>query len=242
GLSEEVLPGVVSESFEGPRSGGGAALEPVGRGISSVPDRILLGVASPGSRKVYWEFGHKELNNRHILIFGSSGMGKTYTIQCLLFEMGRSGQNSLIVDYTNGFFDNQLETEFIDLLRPVQHVIRREPLAINPFRQQAEMIGGDLLPEVASSTAQRVSGVFSEVYNFGDQQKSALYQAVKSGLEATLFNSLMGERTGTGMTLEDLIPRLESLAEEKGTQAQSASSVISKIRPFLDQNPFGAED
>ncbi len=160
-------------------------------------------------------------------------MGKTYTIQCLLFELGRSGQNSLIVDYTNGFFDNQLEDEFKKLLSPTQHFVRREPLAINPFRRQAENIGGELLPEVASSTAQRVSGVFSGVYNFGDQQKSALYQAVKIGLEQT---------GNVGITLEDLIPRLEDLAQEKGTQAQSAGSVISKLRPFLDQNPFGAED
>lgn len=211
---------------------------------TGAPDRILLGTASPGSRRVYWEFGHKELNNRHVLIFGSSGMGKTYTIQSLLFELGRTGQNSLIVDYTNGFFDNQLELEFKDLLNPVQHVVRREPLAINPFRQQAEMIGGELLPEVPSSTAQRVSGVFSEVYNFGDQQKSALYQAVKSGLEEKLLTSVSGLEAsrGSGLTLEDLIPRLETLAEEKGTQAQSAASVISKLRPFLDQNPFGAED
>jgi DNA phosphorothioation-dependent restriction protein DptH len=44
------------------------------------------------------------------------------------------------------------------------------------------------------------------------------------------------------MTLNDLIPLLEALADEKGTQAQSAGSVISKLRPFLDQNPFGTED
>jgi DNA phosphorothioation-dependent restriction protein DptH len=212
-------------------------------GLSLVKaDRVLLGITIPGSRKVYWEFGHKELNNRHILIFGSSGMGKTYTIQCLLSELGRAQQNSLIVDYTNGFFDNQLEPEFKDLLRPLQHIVRREPLAINPFRQQAESLGGELLPETASSTAQRVSGVFSEVYNFGDQQKSALYQAVKNGLESRFFDKLMERPSGNEMTLEDLIPELEGLAEIKGTQGQSANSVISKLRPFLDQNPFGAED
>ena len=139
----------------------------------------------------------------------------------------------MIVDYTNGFFDNQLEGEFKQLLSPVQHIVRKEPLAINPFRQQAEHIGGEVMLEVASSTAQRVSGVFSEVYSFGDQQKAAIYQAVKTGLE----------RAGNaGMMLEDLIPILELLADEKGTQAQSASSVVSKLRPFLDQNPFGAED
>lgn len=203
--------------------------------VLKVPDRILLGTTTQGSRKVYWEFGHRELSNRHMLIFGSSGMGKTYTIQCLLCELGRCGQNSLIIDYTNGFFDNQLESEFKSLLSPVQHVVRRQPLAINPFRQQVEMIAGEPLPEVPSTTAQRVSGVFSEVYNFGDQQKSALYQAVKTGLE---------QAGNLEMTLEDLIPRLEQLADDKdkGAQSQSAGSVISKLRPFLDQNPFGQED
>jgi len=201
--------------------------------LVQIPNRVLLGATSQGSRKVYWEFGHKELSNRHMLIFGSSGMGKTYTIQCLLCELGRCGQNSLIVDYTNGFFDNQLEVEFKSLLSPVQHVVRRQPLAINPFRQQVEMIAGEPLPEVPSTTAQRVSGVFSEVYNLGDQQKSSLYQAIKTGLEQA------GE---LGLTMKDLIPRLEQLAEDKETQGQSASSVISKLLPFLDQNPFGRED
>jgi DNA phosphorothioation-dependent restriction protein DptH len=198
-----------------------------------IPERLLLGQATSSSRKVYWEFGHNELNNRHVLIFGSSGMGKTYTIQCLLFELGRSGQNSLIVDYTNGFFENQLELEFKQQLQPVQHVIRKQPLAINPFRQQADPIADELLPESTSSTAQRVSGVFSEVYNFGDQQKSALYQAVKAGLE---------QSGATGMKLSELIPRLEELVEQKGTVGQSAASVVSKLLPFIDQNPFGEED
>ena len=198
-----------------------------------LPNRILLGVSSPGSRNVYWEFGHKDLSNRHMLIFGSSGMGKTYTIQCLLCELGRCGQNSLIVDYTNGFLENQLEPEVQDLLSPMQHVIRRQPLAINPFRRQVDVIGTLQLPQDESATAQRVSGVFSEVYNFGDQQKSALYQAIKTGLH---------QAGQSGMSLEDLIPRLEGIAEEKGTQSQSANSVISRLRPFLDQNPFGKED
>jgi DNA phosphorothioation-dependent restriction protein DptH len=198
-----------------------------------VPERILIGQATNGARKVFWEFGHSELNNRHMLIFGSSGMGKTYTIQCLLFELGRSGQNSLIVDYTNGFFDNQLEAEIKEQLKPAQHVVRKEPLAINPFRQQAEPMGGELLPESASSTAQRVSGVFSEVYALGDQQKATLYQAVKTCLE---------QNPSSGMTLAELIPELEILVEGGGPVAGYASTVVSKLRPFIDQNPFGKED
>lgn len=199
----------------------------------TIPQRILLGKSIRGFKEVYWEFGHDELNNRHMLIFGASGMGKTYAIQCLLWELGRTGENSLIVDYTNGFFDNQLESEIKTLLRPVQHVIRREPLVINPFRRQMENIAGEFTPEGFVSTAQRVSGVFSEVYNFGDQQKSVLYQAIKSWLELNA-DKCMG--------LFNLIPRLKEIQEQKGVIGTSAGSVISKIQPFVDQNPFGIED
>jgi DNA phosphorothioation-dependent restriction protein DptH len=44
------------------------------------------------------------------------------------------------------------------------------------------------------------------------------------------------------MTLADLLPHLEDLVEQKGTVGQAANSVISKIRPFIDQNPFGKEE
>ncbi|MFB3788958.1 MAG: ATP-binding protein [bacterium] len=228
----EVTVPPVEEVARMPEEDTAIPVEPVPR-ESQIPGRILLGTAFPGSRQIYWEFGHNGLNNRHLLIFGSSGMGKTYTIQCLLAELGRNGQNSLIVDYSNSFPDNQLEEEFKNLVNPLQHVVRKEPLAINPFRQQCEIIGEELLPEPPSTTAQRISGVFSEVYSFGDQQKSALYQAVKSCLERT---------GGAEMTLKNLIPRLERLAEGKGPVSQAATSVISRIRPFVDQNPFGAED
>jgi DNA phosphorothioation-dependent restriction protein DptH len=39
-----------------------------------------------------------------------------------------------------------------------------------------------------------------------------------------------------------LIDRLERIRSAGGPSAQSASSVISKIQPFVDMNPFGEED
>lgn len=199
----------------------------------SIPDRVLLGLTFSGSRTVFWEFGHENLNNRHLLIFGSSGMGKTYAIQCLLYELGRSGQNSLIMDYTNGFSGEQLEREFSDRMQPFQHVVRRHPLTINPFRQQVESVAGELMLESSATTAQRVSGVFSEVYHFGDQQKSALYQAIKDRLD---------QQHNTKMVLADLIPKLKELSEQKGSVGQAAASVVSKLVPFIDLNPFGNEN
>lgn len=197
-----------------------------------IPERVLLGSGVGGSKDVYWEFGHPDMPNRHILVFGASGTGKTYTIQALLCELGKRGQNSLIVDYTNGFTNKQLEPVTIEKLNPKQHVIRKEPLAINPFRRQSDFIDDTEFEEDPVNTAQRVSGVFSEVYQLGDQQKSALYSAIRDGIA----------QEGNNFNLVKLIDRLSVIRDTGGPTAASAASVISKIQPFVDMNPFGKED
>jgi DNA phosphorothioation-dependent restriction protein DptH len=196
----------------------------------SIPERIFLGKGINAGRAVYWEFGHSELPNRHILIFGTSGMGKTYTIQALLCELGRYGQNSLIVDYTNGFEADQIEKFTDQFLRPKQHRVQLDPLPINPFRQQKTIIGGKEYPEKSAATAMRIMSVFASVYGLGDQQKSALYQAIKDGVDAV----------GGEMKLDNLVFTLNQYAE-KGYMKEQALSLLSKIVPFVDGSPFGPE-
>lgn len=200
--------------------------------ISQLPERILLGSNTGGGRDIYWEFGHPDLPNRHILIFGASGTGKTYAIQGLLSELGKLGQNSLIIDYTNGFTPNQLEGVIVRQLNPKQHIVRKEPVPINPFRQQSDFIDDLEIEEAPTNVAQRVMGVFSEVYNLGDQQRSALYNAIRTGAEIE----------GSSFNLQSLLERLRDAQDEGGPIASSAASVISKIQPFVDLNPFGRED
>lgn len=200
--------------------------------VVKMPERIFLGASTTGNRKIYWEFGHPELPNRHILIFGASGMGKTYTIQAILCELGIVGQNSLIVDYTNGFDDKQIEKVAKRVLHPEQHIVRKAPLPINPFRRQHNFIDDNDIPETSSDVAQRVSGVFNEVYNFGDQQKSVLYSAIKESLELLNWE----------MSLPELVERLESIAENGGFLGNSASTLLSRIKPYVDISPFGRED
>lgn len=198
----------------------------------ALPQRIFLGKGVKSSMELYWEFGHPDLANRHMLIFGTSGMGKTYTIQALLYELGKHGQNSLIVDYTNGFHEHQLEEETLEFLKPKQHTVKLSGVPINPLRRQQEVLGGQTAPEDASNTAQRVAGVFSEVYELGDQQWSAIYSAVKRGIDIY----------GDEMSLDCLPELLKKCATDGTSVASSATSVISKIQPFVDMNPFGQED
>jgi DNA phosphorothioation-dependent restriction protein DptH len=200
--------------------------------VSHVPERILLGSGTMGGRDVYWEFGHPDLPNRHILVFGASGTGKTYTIQALLCELGKSGQNSLIVDYTNGFTSSQLESIVVEKLNPKQHVVRMEPLPINPFRRQCDFIDDFKLEEDSATIARRVRDLFSQVYRLGDQQQSALYNAIRNGVE----------QDESSFNLERLLERLEVIQHEGGPSAASAASVISKLQPFVDMKPFGKED
>ncbi|HLW08111.1 MAG TPA: DUF87 domain-containing protein [Marinilabiliaceae bacterium] len=196
-----------------------------------IPERILLGNTG-GGQNLYWEFGYPDLPNRHILIFGSSGTGKTYAIQCLLAELSKSGQNSLIVDYTNGFTSQQLEKEIKERLKPTQHIVRQEPVPINPFRKQCDYIDDLEIEESSINVAQRVTGVFSEVYSLGDQQRSALYNAIRTGVE----------KEGPKFTLKKLLERLREAQAEAGPTANAATSVISKIQPFVDMDPFGQEE
>ena len=107
--------------------------------------------------------------------------GKTYTIQALLLELGKFSQNSLIVDYTNGFTNKQLEQVVIDTMKPKQHVIRQEPLEVNPFRQQLIILMILHFPKILLQRPNE-SAAFSEIYQFGDQQKAALYSAVRTGI------------------------------------------------------------
>jgi DNA phosphorothioation-dependent restriction protein DptH len=189
--------------------------------------RILLGHTVAGGKPIYWEFGHPELANRHILIFGSSGQGKTYAIQCMLCEMTKFKQNSLIVDYTNGFLPNHLEEFARPIITPQQHVVSQDPLPINPFLPQISDNGGIIISENSNAVAKRIAGIFDAVYNIGDQQFSVLHRAIMDGVDSLKEN----------MNLVDMLSIIENLAEDKKYKS-SAQTLYNKLRPFVLDRPF----
>jgi len=190
--------------------------------------RVLLGEDMKTKEKIYWEFGNKNLNNRHLLINGNSGCGKTYCIQALLLELALQGVSSVIFDYTDGFTKSKLDKVFVEKVgdKLVQRYIKTKKMPINPFKKQEIQLGDELVPEENVDIAMKISNIFSSVYSFGDQQRSAIYQAVLSGLK----------KYGDDMNFEIMANELANLG------SSYATTVLSKIRPFTDINPFTQEE
>ena len=89
------------------------------------------------STDVYWEFGSPQMANRHLLITGTSGQGKTYSIQTMLYELAKGNVSSVVFDYTEGFRLDQLEPEFVDSMHNKinQHIVKIQGVPINPFNK-----------------------------------------------------------------------------------------------------------
>ena len=189
--------------------------------------RFLIGEDLRTKEKYYWEFGNKSLNNRHLLINGNSGCGKTYCIQTLLMEMVRAGISGVVFDYTSGFTPDKLDPLFLQELgeKVRQRVVYLDKIPVNPFARQIVKVGGTEGLEKDVSVATRIANVFATVYGFGGQQKSALYKAIKNGFQ----------HHGDGMSFAYLEDELNDV------NAKQAETVLSKIQPFLDLEPF-AED
>lgn len=188
--------------------------------------RLLLGRDLRNNEPYYWEFGNKELNNRHLLINGNSGCGKTYCIQALLMEAALQGISSVVFDYTGGFTSSKLDPVFKDTLgeKIVQRIIKSKKIPVNPFIKHDIQIDEDLfVPEENADVADKIAETFKSVYSLGDQQRSAVYLAVLNGLKAH----------GDNMSFPIMVQELENIG---------AKTVISKIRTFTDFKPFTTDE
>lgn len=194
--------------------------------ISNV--RALIGTQKGYSHKVYWEFGHPSLANRHMLIQGRSGQGKTYFIQRMLKELSNQGIPSIIIDYTDGFKKSKLEDAFKESLgdKIDQHLVLIKKFPLNPFKRNLIELDDELYPENNVSVAGRFKSVVNSVYNFGDQQLNTIYNAVLRGLD----------KYGEDMDLSNL--KAELMEEDSNT----AISVLNKLSELLDINPFESNE
>lgn len=188
--------------------------------------RLLLGNVEGSNHQIYWEYGNPELANRHILISGKSGQGKTYFIQCLLMELAAHNTSSIIFDYSGGFKKSKLEPEFKEFLDDniEQIFVAKDKFPINPFkRNEKELDEDEYIEEDFSDVADRMKSVFAAIYkDLGIQQLNAIYQATMRGLR----------KYGDEINLEMLRSELE---EDTSGPAKSA---LSQLNPLIDKNPF----
>ena len=187
--------------------------------------RALIGTVDGSKHEIYWEFGNSKLGNRHLLIQGKSGQGKTYFIQRLIMELSKQKVPVIIIDYTDGFRPDKLEKEFVEVLGEnlVQHIVIKDKFPLNPFKKyQNTLFDGVSIEEDNVDVATRFVSIIGSVYNqLGIQQKNEIYQAVLRGLDKKDV-----------MDLKDLE---EELIYQDNAVALNA---LSQLKVFIDKNPF----
>lgn len=190
--------------------------------------RIPLGKIKGSNQTLYWEYGDPRLSNRHLLISGKSGQGKTYFMQCLLYEMAKVKIDSLVIDYTDGFLLNHLESEFIESLGDnlVTKYIFKDKIPINPFKKKDIDLDGFKVPEADDDLADRIVQNIDFVFNLGIQQSSLLKEAIIEGL------NIYGE----SFTFTKLKNRLIDKEDN------SSLKLVGRIGKLLDKDPFLYDD
>ena len=190
--------------------------------------RVLIG-KSKSLSDVYWEFGNPQTANRHLLITGTSGQGKTYSIQTMLYELHKNNIPSVVFDYTEGFRLDQLEPEFVDSMgnRINQHIVKIQGVPINPFKRQEQDFAGMKIKDTSADVAGRLANILTHVYGFGEQQYAAIYEATRVGMD----------KYGDAMDMQHLKKELE-LIQSKNS---SAKTVISKMTPFFHSIEFNKD-
>lgn len=192
-------------------------------------ERVLIG-RDKFTNSVYWEFGNPQLANRHMLITGTSGQGKTYSIQTMLYELSKNNVSSVVFDYTEGFRLDQLEQTFVDRMgdKIKQHIVYHTGVPVNPFKRHEVDVAGMTMPEKPADVATRIADIFKHVYDFGDQQFSAIFESARKGIE----------RYGDSMNME----HFKEMLEEEKSNNKTAQSVLSKMSPFLHSIEFNSTD
>ncbi|MFW5794327.1 MAG: DNA phosphorothioation-dependent restriction protein DptH [Bacillota bacterium] len=188
--------------------------------------RICLGTVKGSKKKIYWEYGHPKLPNRHLLISGKSGQGKTYLIETILYELTKNNIPSLVIDYTDGFKEAQLEKHFKSKVgnRLKQYYLIKDKIGINPFKRNDIVLDEDTtIKEEPFDVAERIKTVISAIYpRMGIQQLTSIYKAVQNGIE----------EYGDKMDFDILRKNLEE------QDSSYSSTALSQLNSFFNKHPF----
>ncbi|CAH0417940.1 ATP-binding protein [Periweissella ghanensis] len=199
--------------------------------ITSTPleaKRMLIGQSAGSTHRTYWEYGNPGLANRHMLVTGQSGQGKTYFIQTMLAEFVKNQLDTIVVDYTDGFLSEQLDPEFLELIDDKLNIklVYFEGLPINPFKLQMKSLEGYEFEENVNDMADRVVQVLDYVFNLGIQQRALLKSLI---LEGCKINNNKMTFTKLKIILED-------------SEIPEAKKLRGRLEPLIERDPFNYTD
>jgi hypothetical protein len=109
-----------------------------------------------------------------------------------------------------------------------ERIIYYEGVPINPFKKNDLEIAGKVFKEKDSDVAARLANIFMHVYNFGEQQFSAIYEAIRLGLTKYKDN----------MNMLYFQKELENIKSAN----PAAKTVLSKLTPFFHSVEFNGND
>jgi DNA helicase HerA-like ATPase len=137
-------------------------------------------------------------------------------------ELAKQKLNSMVIDYTNGFRDEHLESEYTDFVQPQTNLLVHKPIELNPFERQKQKVAGVEIYDKAHDVASRVASVFNSVYSdIGSQQLPTLIRTIEEGIKS------FGEGYNFDKLLEDLI--------ESGKHGEALAN---KLYPLAKANLF----
>ena len=191
--------------------------------VSTRDVRILKGTVKSSDKKLYWEYG--KAGNRHLFISGKSGYGKTYFLQCLIYEMSKNQIPTLIIDYSNSFTGKELQDSLVEFLGDnlIYYDVKFDGFPLNPFRLLKQQDSfGNLREESYGDVAERVANIFASVYpKLGDVQQPSLTDAIMDCLE----------EKGVNLSFKDLKNKLIS-------GDSSSKKIAARLNSFTIHNPF----
>jgi len=85
--------------------------------------RILLG-KDEKDRNVYWSIQHEDLINRHMLVNGTSGSGKTTAVNQIVKELFRQGHHIVYLDFSHSCTPKQLASHGIEKIFQEDNILR----------------------------------------------------------------------------------------------------------------------
>lgn len=191
-------------------------------GRLSTNTRIYLGKRLTGNKKIYWEYGNPQLPNKHMLVTGKSGQGKTYFLQTIMWELSKNKVSSLVIDYTDSYLNNELDDDFKNKMgkKLKEVIVYQEKLPINPFKIQKRFLPGLVLTETPEDMVDRIIEVLDFIFHLGIQQKSLARRIMLKGYK----------NNPTDYTLTQF--------KEQLLETNSGENVYSRMSVLLDRDPF----